>query len=216
MRVLVIGATGQTGQIAVRRLLERGDDVTALARTPSAIEAVHQRLRVAKGEARDEAALERALAGQDAVLSAFGPRAIFGKTDLQEVFMRNLIGAMQKTGVKRLSNLSAWGAGDSDPILTWFARLAKRTAGDFFDDKERGEAILLASDRDFVNVRPARLTNGPARGGVQASLNPDPAPWLPLLTREDLAIFMIAQLTDDAWLRKSPLVWGGASPKRSR
>jgi uncharacterized protein YbjT (DUF2867 family) len=32
MCVLVIGATGLTGQIVVRRVLERGNDVTALAR----------------------------------------------------------------------------------------------------------------------------------------------------------------------------------------
>jgi len=206
MKVLVIGASGLTGRIAVRRLLDRGDDVTAFARDRATIAEVHERLKVAIGEARDGASLERALSGQDAVLSAFGPRAVFGKTDLQEVFMRNLIGAMHETGVVRLSNLSAWGAGDSDAVLTWFARAVKRTARDFFDDKDRGEALLLASDLDFVNVRPPRLTNGPARGCVKASTHLENPPWLPFLSREDLAAFMIEQLTDDTWLRQSPLL----------
>lgn len=49
MKVLVIGATGLTGQIAVRRLLERGDEVTALARDPAAVTVKHDHLRAAKG-----------------------------------------------------------------------------------------------------------------------------------------------------------------------
>jgi uncharacterized protein YbjT (DUF2867 family) len=207
MRVLVIGSTGLTGRILVRRLLQRGDEVTAFARTPSSVMEKHARLRVATGEARDAASFERALRDQDAVMSAFGPRAIFEKTDLQEVFMRNLVSAMTMTGVKRLVNLSAWGAADSKFAMTWLALLFRNAAGDFFNDKDRGEAILLASDLDFVNVRPPRLTNGPERGGVKASLMPDPKPWLPYLTREDLAAFMIEQLTSGTWLRKSPLIW---------
>jgi len=175
MRVLVIGATGLTGQVLVRCLLGRGDDVTALARDPAQVAGTHERLHVARGEARDAPSLESAARGQDAVVSAFGPRALFGKSDLQEVFMRNLATAMKAAGVRRLVNLAAWGAGNSDPMLTWFARLFKRAARDFFADKDRG-------------------------GG-------DSARVFPLLSREDLAAFMIEQLTGDAWLRKSPLIW---------
>ena len=207
MKVLVIGATGLTGQIAVRRLLERGDEVTALARDPAAITAKHDRLRAAKGEARDTGSLEQAVQGQDAVLSAFGPRAALKKDDIQEVFMRNLVAAMKKAGVKRLSNLSAWGAGDSYSALWIPGRVVLRIfLSSFFEDKNRGEAILFASALDFVNVRPSRLANGPARGKVKASLSPEGLRWWPLMTREDLAAFMIDQLTDDTWQRRSPLI----------
>jgi uncharacterized protein YbjT (DUF2867 family) len=207
MKVLVIGATGLTGQIAVRRLLKRGDEVTALARDPAALTVRHDRLRVAKGEARDAGSLERAVQGQDAVLSAFGPRAALKKDDIQEVFMRNLVGAMERAGVKRLSNLSAWGAGDSYSALWIPGRIVLRAfLSDFFDDKNRGEAILFASSLDFVNVRPSRLVNAPARGNVKASLSPEGLRWWPLMTREDLAAFMVEQLTDDTLLRRSPLV----------
>jgi uncharacterized protein YbjT (DUF2867 family) len=207
MKVIVIGSTGLTGRILVRRLLERGEDVTAFARNPASVIEKHERLHVAIGEARDGASLERAVSGQDAVMSAFGPHAIFQKTDIQEVFMRNLVDAMPKGGARRLVNLSAWGAAESKAVLTWFGRLFRNAAGAFFDDKDRGEAILLASDLEFVNVRPPRLTNGPERGETKVALMPDPKPWLPFLTREDLAAFMIEQLASDAWLRKSPLIW---------
>ncbi|HXC63932.1 MAG TPA: NAD(P)H-binding protein, partial [bacterium] len=68
MKVLVIGATGATGSIAVRRLLEAGHQVTAFARDQAKVALTHERLRVAVGDARDAASLDAAVAGQDAVL----------------------------------------------------------------------------------------------------------------------------------------------------
>lgn len=67
MKVLVIGATGRTGRHAVRRLLARGDEVTAFARNPSAVTEISDRLRVVQGDARDPDSIDRAVRGQDAL-----------------------------------------------------------------------------------------------------------------------------------------------------
>src|SRR5262245_884130 len=109
MKVLVIGATGQTGRHAVRLLLARGDFVTAFARTPSAFTEVSHRRRVVEGDARNAESLDRAVQRQDAVLVAFGSRSL--KKDVQEVLMRNLTTAMTTHGVTRIVNLSGWGSG---------------------------------------------------------------------------------------------------------
>ena len=89
-----------------------------------------ERLRVVQGEARDAASLERAVAGQDAVVSVFGPRSL-KKGDLQEVFMRNVVAAMTAAGVKRLVNLSAWGAGDSRETAPFVFRVIRAKMRDF-------------------------------------------------------------------------------------
>ena len=205
MKVLVIGASGATGSRAVERLLTRGHDVTAFVRSEASITAQHPRLRLAKGDARDAASVDAAVAGQDAVLSAFGPRS-FKRDDLQEVFMRNLLAAMQKHGVKKLVNLSALGAGDSRQQAPLPMRLARRTLfKNVFDDKDRGEALLAASGLDYVNVRPGRLTNGKAKGGVKASPTPQSLN-ASHLERDDLADFMVAQLDDPTWNGKSVVV----------
>ncbi len=191
MKVLVIGATGATGAHLIQKLLARGDEVTALARNPDALTTKHDRLRVVRGEARDAESLIRACEGQDAVVSAFGPRSL-KKDDIQEVFMRNILSAMEKTGVKRFVNLSAWGAGDSakdNPVIAkLFVALVLKNV---FADKNRGEAMLAQSKLDWINVRPGRLTNGPRRSGVKASLSPKGLK--PVMSREDLAEFMVAQ-----------------------
>ena len=122
MKVLVIGATGQTGRHVVSQLLGRGDEVTAFARNPSAVKESSEHLRIARGDARDAESIARAVQGQDAVLVTFGPRSL-KKDDVQEVLMRNVVAAMTKHGVKRIVNLSGWGsAGAAVPPANLFAR----------------------------------------------------------------------------------------------
>jgi NAD(P)-dependent dehydrogenase (short-subunit alcohol dehydrogenase family) len=204
MTVLVIGATGGTGRHAVRILLQRGDSARAFARRPADVTTRHERLEVVQGDARDAASLDRAVEGVDAVLSAFGPRS-FKKDDLHETLARNLVAAMHRHGVKRLVNLSAWGAGDSAPGAGLLFAIARKTIlRNVYDDKNRAEPILLGAGRDVVNVRPGRLLDSAARGGVKASL--EGTGMKRVMTREDLAAFMVEQVHSDTWVGKSPLI----------
>jgi uncharacterized protein YbjT (DUF2867 family) len=92
-------------------------------------------------------------------------------------------------------------------LLTPFARfIARLVLKELFADKERGERVLFASSLDYVNVRPGRLSNRGARGNVKAALTPEGLRWWPLMTREDVAGFMVEQLTSDTWVRASPLL----------
>ena len=200
MKVLVVGATGGTGKHAMRMLLERGDEVTALVRSPASMEIKHDRLRLVIGDARNPEDVERAAEGQDAILVALGARSL-GKTDLQERFFTNVVAAMKKHGV----NLSAWGAGSSDNETKFVFRIFRALVlRNVWPDKERGEAIMLSSGVEYVNPRPGRLLDKPAKGGVKAALTG--AGIKAELYREDLAKFMVEQLTSDAWKNQSPIV----------
>jgi uncharacterized protein YbjT (DUF2867 family) len=205
MKILVIGASGLTGQHLLKHLLDGGHEVTAFVRNPASLTLRHAHLSMAQGEARDAASLDRAVKGQDAVLSAFGPRSL-KKGNIQEVFMKNLVAAMTSNDVKRLVNLSSLGVGDSLATSPFFFRkiLVPLVFGRLFADKERGETHLFASSLDYVNVRPGRLNDAPARGGVKASLTGEGL--RAEMSREDLALFMIAQLQSPEWVRKSPVI----------
>jgi uncharacterized protein YbjT (DUF2867 family) len=204
MKILLIGATGGTGREILPRLLAAGHTVTALVRRPEAITAKHERLVLMPGGVRDPDVVDRAVQGQDAVMCAFGPRAL-GKDDIQEVLMRNLVGAMTKQGVKRLVNLSAWGAQDSQKTISLMQVILQGVLlSNIFADKKRGEKLLFASDLDYVNVCPGRLLNKPARGGVKASADGEGIRHS--MTRADLAQWMVEQLTSDIWVRKSPVI----------
>lgn len=202
MRVLVIGATGRTGRHAVRQLLIAGHEVTAFARNPSRLDEHSERLSVVQGDARDAESLDRAVHGQHAVLVTFGGHSL-KKDDVQEVLMRNLVAAMTRHGVGRLVNLSAWGSGGSAvPASNLLARyfFLPMMLRHVLADKRRGEIHLFASGLQYVNVCPAFLRNAPARGGVKASI--DGRGLKQYMHREDLAAFMVEQLTEDRWLRQ--------------
>ncbi len=204
MKVLLIGATGGTGREILPRLLAADHSVTALARRPEAITTTHEHLVVLPGGVRDPDLVDRAMHGQDAVICAFGPRAL-GKDDIQEVLMRNLVAAMTQRGVKRLVNLSAWGAqATHKPINLMQVILQGVLLRNIFADKKRGEAVLFASDVEYVNVCPGRLLNKPARGGVKASVEGTGIKHS--ITRADVAQWMVEQLTSDTWVRTSPII----------
>jgi len=104
-RVLIIGATGGTGRELVAQALDRGYLVTALARRPSAIQAIYlndQRLRVVTGDVLDYSSLESAVKGHDAVLCALGHKQYFRPTRILSEGTQNLLRAMHTHGVHRL------------------------------------------------------------------------------------------------------------------
>jgi putative NADH-flavin reductase len=202
MKVLVIGATGNTGRLVVPRLLRAGHIVTAFARQPAKVAVTDDRLRVVQGDVRDARSLDAAVIGHDAVIATFGPRTL-AKTDVQEVFMRHLVSSMVHGHVRRLINLSAWGSGGAavpprNLVVRYF--LLPILLRHLLADKERGEAFLFASDLAYTNVCPALIKDLPPRGNVRASI--DGAGLEQVMHREDLAQFMVEQLATDQWVRK--------------
>ncbi|HJV13829.1 MAG TPA: NAD(P)H-binding protein [Propionibacteriaceae bacterium] len=74
MNVAVFGATGAIGSLTVNELLADGHTVTAYARNPEKIPSGWGNcVRVIIGELSDADAIDRAVQGADAVVSALGP-----------------------------------------------------------------------------------------------------------------------------------------------
>jgi putative NADH-flavin reductase len=203
VKVLIIGATGATGQILMREALEQGHEVTALARNPSAVAPEDHRPRMLQGNALDASSVGAAVAGQDAVLSALGTRSA-RRTTLFSESTQNLISAMDKHGVRRLICITGIGVGDSkghvgflyDRIIMPFV------VKNVYDDKERQEEVIKQSDFDWVIVRPARLTDEPAKGEYRVYLGGSYTATK--ISRADVAAFMLAQLTDDHTCARRP------------
>lgn len=104
MKVALIGATGFVGTPILAELLQRGHRVTALVRHPETLRA-HPHLTAERMDVLDRDALARALAGHDAVISAFNPGR--GSTD-PDIFEKHVAGhkailaATHESGVQRL------------------------------------------------------------------------------------------------------------------
>ena len=81
MKVLVFGAAGRSGEALVNEALAAGHKVTAFVR--GAAQYKKANVRVVAGDALDAAAVDAAVAGQDAVIDALG-----GKTPWKVVSFR--------------------------------------------------------------------------------------------------------------------------------
>ena len=107
MKILILGATGPAGQQLVIQALEQHYEVTALVRNPSKLNITHEKLTVIMGDALDKNVLLKALAGQDAVLSALGKGQSLRSSGLITNAVSTLIPAMNEANVKRLIFFSA-------------------------------------------------------------------------------------------------------------
>ena len=206
MKVLVLGAAGPTGTLFVQQARAAGHEITAFVRRegPAGLEGA----RIVSGDATDAQALERALPGQDAVVSTLGVRTLSPHA-LQERAMRVLVPAMERAGVRRLIVMSALGVGSTRSSAPALPRLMYTLLlRSIFADKAAGEAIVTASGLDWTIVYPPLLTNGPVTGRYVA----DQAPRLsgfPKISRADVAHFMVRSLAPGEWSRKRVVVTGG-------
>ncbi|HLF14399.1 MAG TPA: SDR family oxidoreductase [Bacteroidota bacterium] len=208
MNILLIGATGGTGRAILEQALERGHRVTALVRRPEKVTTKHERLTVVKGNVLEPVSLGKAMPGHDAVLSALGHKRWFVKTTILSEGTRNIIAAMERHGVKRFVCETALGIGDTRgrmglyytlfviPVIIWF----------YFRDKELQEECIRKSTLDWIIVRPGRLTNGRKRGTYRHGASIGNWLWTVCISRASVADFMLMQLADDTYLRKSPVV----------
>src|SRR4051812_5318411 len=72
MKIVIFGANGQTGKLLTQQALAAGHTVTAVTRHPETFPIRHEHLQVMHGDVFDLAAVEQAVAGQEAVLSTLG------------------------------------------------------------------------------------------------------------------------------------------------
>ena len=210
MKLLVIGATRGVGLATVREARSRGHQVTALGRPGRERPAPDPEVRVVEGDAVDPAALEKAVAGQDAVVSSLGVPVRAQNVTLFSASTRHLLAAMKQAGVPRLVAITGIGAGDSaghggflyDRIVQpWFLRSA-------YEDKNRQEALIREGDRQWLIVRPGFLTNGPRSGAYRALTDLSGVTKAGKISRADVAAFVLDQLEHPTLFGRTPLLVG--------
>jgi putative NADH-flavin reductase len=203
VRLLVIGATGGTGRQLVAQALERGHSVTALVRNPSRLSLEHPRLTIVRGDVLDHGAVDRAVQGQDAVLSALGHRQYLRPTKILSEGTANLLRAMEAHGVDRFVCETSLGIGDSAGRMGLYYSLfvVPFILPFYFWDKTRQEQVVAASRCEWVIVRPGALTSGEKRGSCRSGPRVGSYLWTVRISRADVANFMLNQLSDDTYLR---------------
>ena len=211
MNVTVFGATGGVGSQVVDQLRSRGHQVTAYVRNPNKVPAGWgDAVTVVVGELSDAAAIDRAVQGADAVVSALGPSLDRKATGLPLVEgTRNIIEAMQRHGVRRYVGNGTPSVLDPREKPTWQTRLstfmAKRFLRRAYDELVGMSVIVTSSRLDWTIVRFLAPKDGPAKGRVrQGFYGQDKLGFN--VSRADLAAFTAAQVDDDRYVGAAPAI----------
>jgi len=114
---------------------------------------------------------------------------------------------MSRHGLRRVIAISTFGAGETRAHVGWLARnvlfgLVLRTE---VADKEAMEKALAATDLEWVVVR-IGILSGDTPAGQWRAADDGSIRGMGKIARADVAAFMLAQLQEDTWLRRKPVV----------
>ena len=213
MKLTIIAATGGVGRELLRQAVDAGHDVTAVARNPAKLPSEV----VAGGAARavtadlanpDPQALESAVAGADAVLSALGPHTN-ADAGIAAPGTAAIITAMRTAGVRRIVAISASPVATTpspgrpapprhDPGDGFLMRhigepIAKTLFGKIYPDLARMEDTLRESGLDWTVLRPPKLTGKPLTATYRTAIGHNLRGGRSI-PRADLAHYMLAVL----------------------
>ena len=198
--VLVVGATGETGQLIVPKLLEAQYTVRAFVRdTGKGREVLGESVELAAGDIKNPATIAAALVGVDYVVSAVGASAASGEDRPEKVDyegVRNLADASAEAGIRHVVIVSSMGVTDEDHQLNKFF-------GNVLKWKAQGEQALRDSGVPYTIVRPGGLINEPGGQVRIVAVQGDPPMDNARIPRADLAAVCVAALTSPAARNKT-------------
>jgi putative NADH-flavin reductase len=205
MRLAIFGASGATGRELVAQALERGHRVSAFVRTLGKLQKKDGEPEIVLGDVANAVAVARANSGSDAVLSALGVGQKLKHDPAVIQGIANIVKAMEQSGPFRLIYLSFLGVTESrDQVGFLLGKIAARfIVKNEVADHEEKEAIIRRSNLDWTIVRPPGLTNGRHTGVYRDGVDIRTRSLVPMISRADVAEFMLNQVSDRTYLRKA-------------
>ena len=209
MKLTIFAATGGIGRQVLEQAIAAGHDVTAAVRDPAKLPGTRARIVAADLADADPVALEPAVRGADAVLSALGARSA-AEVGIAWRGTAAITQAMQAAGVRRIVVVSAAPVGTvpsparpepprHDPgegfvmrnLATPIVRSLFRAV---YSDLAQMEDVLRGSDLDWTVLRPPRLTDKPLTGKYRTAYGQNVrGGWF--ISRADVAHCMLRVLS---------------------
>jgi uncharacterized protein YbjT (DUF2867 family) len=209
MKLLLLGATGRSGQHILQKALKDDHQVVAIVRDPATL--AESGAELVQGSPYDYETVEKAADGCDAVICTLNvsrtsdsPWAkLRAPKDLISKSVENALRAMGHKNIKRIITLSVLGAGDSKKSMpvgfNFFISLTNLKYA--FRDHERQEKILAGSDVNWTAIRLPMLTD--AAGEAETLVNMgDGVKLKNKINRESVARFVLSILDEAKYYKK--------------
>jgi uncharacterized protein YbjT (DUF2867 family) len=211
MNVTVFAATGAIRSLTVNELLANGHTVTTYARNPRNIPPEWgDQVRVIIGEMSDADAIDRAVAGADAVVSALGPSLDRKATGMPLIDgTRHILDAMKRHGVIRYIGHGTPSVLDPHEKPTLQTRLVSfmgRTGLPGAYNELIGITDLIKNAGvNWTIVRFTAPNNKPKTGSLRVGFYGADRIGFPV-SRADIAAFTAKHVEDDTYFNRAPAI----------
>ncbi|MDX6151669.1 NAD(P)-dependent oxidoreductase [Marinococcus sp. PL1-022] len=209
MKIVVFGATGNTGKRFVRKALKEGSEVVVYARQPEKLLIDNENLTVHEGKITNYQNVYDSLKGADAVVSLLGRKEAAKGTPLS-TGMSHIVNAMQERNISRLVAVTSSdvkipkdGASKRFSLLTAGWKVAK-----FKGSNENANAadIIRQSNLDWTLVRVPVLSDKPSGENAPTVGYPGRHDLKNTLYRQTLVDFLYEQLETSDFSREAPVL----------
>jgi putative NADH-flavin reductase len=210
MNLIVFGATGGIGREVITQALDAGHHVTAYIRNPAKLTVTHPNLTVITGELTDRDAVQRAVHGANAVISALGPSLDRKATGMPLVEgTLTIVDAMLAAGVERYIGMATPSLRDPHDTGSLLGRIVpfmgRTVLSRAYRELLEMSQIIIDSELDWTIARFTRPTDGAGTGTIRAGyLGRDKIGAS--ITRADIATFLLDQTTEARFHRAAPAI----------
>lgn len=192
MKIALLGGTGGIGSLFLSLCLERGHEVTMLARNPDKVDVKNDQLTVTKGDATNADDVKNLVAADtDVLVSCLGNT---GGRLIMETVAQHIVAAAPK----RALVVSSLGMGGSSRTVKGVLSMINFFMGQKnVPDYEAADLLLRTNQPNIVVVRPDGLADGDGVGAYRATEQTGMgAGGLP---KADVALFLADLLEDTKW-----------------
>lgn len=205
--ILLLGAAGKTGRLLTRMALDAGLFVTVLVRNPACIRINDDHLEVIEGDVLNYIDIEKAVQGQDAVLSTLAKDC--KSLEKLKLGTKKIISAMENEKVYRFISLSSIGAGSTREKVGFLYRFTLKITGrsNFFEALTEQENLLRDSHLNFTLIQAGAIASfGRKRMRLKAILPSEIRQSFLAAARRtgrsQVAAFMLNELLNPLWIRE--------------
>lgn len=199
MKVTVFGATGATGSILTKILLDNGHEITAYVRNLDKMTHKHPKLKVVKGDIYDISTITDVLLGQDLVISCLGSDTM-KQSDQLTIMAESIATSMKNAEVSRIIYMAT--AGIENEFKGLYKLFIRMILGNVIDDHQGAANFYKKAGLDYTIIRPMQLKDGSATGNYETAKVGLPKSRKPV-TRADVASFMAKVVIDESYIKSS-------------
>jgi putative NADH-flavin reductase len=205
IKIAILGGGGKAGKYLVTQLMNQGYGVKALLRHPENFEFDNPLIEIIKGDALDASAIDTVIEGCRAVISTIGQRKDEPLVASQATV--NVLKSMAKHGIERY--LLVAGINLDTPFDKKGPETSAATAwmkANFpviCEDIQEAYSILSASEVNWTLVRVPLIELTDERGEIIVDLEDCKGSKI---SASDIAAFLIEQLSDHQYFKKSPFI----------